>query len=303
MEPILNTVLKEVKISTYNSLVFDYLESSASADFYKGLFDAKNEVKKPELYEELKKKAPEIQGSRTITETIISTLEKRLDKGAVIIEIGGGVYQSRSADAYKRFSNYFPLDISVTSIERYAANYNRPGIVADATKLPFKDNSIDCIFTQTFLEHPLDPEKVLVEICRVLKKGGIVIHNDAWFCRWWQCYGIVNLKRFKSMTSKEKLIFLAAKFTEIPFFRIPPIIIKRLRHEFFESKKQPIKLIYKKLKPNYSLFLGCDEDAASAIDPLSVIRFYESRGFKLSTELTPKQRLFHPNKWIMLEKQ
>jgi ubiquinone/menaquinone biosynthesis C-methylase UbiE len=302
VETILNSLLQEVKISSYNNLVLDYLESSESADFYKNLFDSKNEVEKPELYHELKQTAPELQGSKAITEKIISVLEGKLDKNAVVIEIGGGVYQSRSANAYKRFINYFPLDISATSIERYASTYNRPGIVADATKLPFIDNSIDCIFTQTFLEHPLEPEKVLSEICRVLKPGGIIIHNDAWFCRWWQRYGIINLKRFKNMAAKEKLIFLSAKITEFPLVRIPPIIAGRIFRKFFVSETRPLNLPYKKLKPNYTLYLGCDEDAASSIDPINVVRFYESRGFKLSVKLSLKQRLFYPNKWIMLEK-
>lgn len=104
----------------------------------------------------------------------------------------GGVHQRRSADAYKKFKNYFPLDISTSSIERYSMRHNKTGIVAGATELPFKDVSIDCVFTNTFLEHPLEPEKVTIEIVRVLKKGGIVVHNDAWFCRWWQRYGVVG---------------------------------------------------------------------------------------------------------------
>lgn len=302
MEPVLNSLLSKVKIASYNELVYDYLENSPSADFYKKLFDGKEDVAKPELYEELKKNAPLIQNTHAITENLMSILGKKLSKDAILIEIGGGIYQSRSAEAYKRFTNYFPLDISQTSIERYATQFSRAGIVADATKLPFKDNSIDCIFTQTFLEHPIEPEKVLSEISRVLKKGGIIAHNDAWFCRWWQRYGIVNLKRFKTMTTKEKIIFLSAKVTEFPLIRIPPIIISRAFREFFVSKKHPLKLYYRKLKPNYSLYLGCDEDAASSIDPVNVIRFYESRGFKLSTGLSLKQRVFHPNKWIMMEK-
>jgi len=223
--------------------------------------------------------------------------------------LGGGFFQGRSGWAYKRLHNYYPLDISASSIERYSDHFQMPGIVADATKLPFKDNSVDFIFTHTFLEHPLNPDAVLKEIARVLKPGGYVLHLDAWFCRWWHRYGIVNLIPKNEnlipkneMTFQQKLIDLGSKLTEIKIVRLPPIIIGRFFREVFISKRKPMDLRFKKLNPNYDLHLGCDEDAASNIDPLDVIRFYESRGFKLAQPLSFKQRLFYPNKLVALRK-
>jgi SAM-dependent methyltransferase len=175
--------------------------------------------------------------------------------------------------------------------------------VADAKKLPFKDNSVDLIFSQTFLEHPLNPEDVLSEMARVLKPGGIVVHNDAWVVRWWHRFGIVELKPFAKMSVKEKLIVIASKFTELPIVRIPPIILRRVSRNLFVSTKKPIGLKYKKLKPNYNLHLGCDEDAANSIDPIDVVRFYESRGFRLNKSLSFKERMFYPNKMIELVKK
>jgi hypothetical protein len=104
------------------------------------------------------------------------------------------------------------------------------------------------------------------------------------------------------MTFQEKLISLSAWFTELKVVRIPPILMTRLAAELFAPKNKVTKLRYKKLTPNYSLHLGCDEDAASGIDPLQVIRYYESRGFQLNKPLSSTQRLFHPNNSICLEK-
>ena len=48
---------------------------------------------------------------------------------------------------------------------------------ADATKLPFKDNSFDTIFNSEMIEHlyPQDSKKMLDEFFRVLKPGGKLI--------------------------------------------------------------------------------------------------------------------------------
>lgn len=303
MEELLAGILKGSRKEHPNKMVYNFLESSVSSDFYAKLFEAKSKAPLPDLYEANKSEWRDKFSSDNVMGKIIDELQDRLPEDAVVIEIGGGVYQNRSADAYKKFKNYIPLDISYSSITRYSETYNRPAILADATVLPFKDNSIDCILTHTFLEHPIHPEKVVSEIARVLKPGGIVVHNDAWFCRWWQRYGIVNLKKFSTMTFKEKLIDITARITEFPLLRIPPIVVKRLFRALFETLQNPIPLHYKKLKPNYSLYLACDEDAASSIDPVDAIRYYESRGFDSLIPLSFLQRLFHKNSYIMLKKK
>ena len=284
--------------------VYNCLTVSKSSEFYSELFSETFQGKEmPELYAQ-NKLVYRMKGEAYSTmNEIVSYLKKQLNNTSVVIEIGGGVYQQRSGNAHEHFKYYYPLDISYSSIKRYAEKFDKAGIVADAKELPFKTNSIDCIFTHTFLEHPLEPEKVLEEITRVLKPGGIVIHNDAWFCRWWQRYGIVGLKKFSNMTFFEKMIWICAKFTEIPIIRISPIIINRIFNEILPRKKKQIELRYKKLTPNYKLHLGCDEDAASRIDPVDVMRFYESRDFYLINPLTLKQRILYPNKYIMLKKK
>lgn len=50
----------------------------------------------------------------------------------------------------------------------------KPDIVMDATDLKFKDNSIDFIISIHCIEHVKDPDKMIEEIHRVLKVGGLV---------------------------------------------------------------------------------------------------------------------------------
>lgn len=296
-----NIIDKGKPFTIENNKIYNFLNASPSSKFYEELFlENLKRNQQPELYDQVKAFAQNGM-PYTIMEEITTYLQKELNESDIVIEIGGGVDQERAGDAYKKFKHYFPLDISHSSIRRYTETFNKIGFVCDATQLPFKDNSIDCIFTHTFLEHPLDPNAVLKEISRVLKPNGIVVHNDAWFCRWWHRYGFIGLKKFNHMSSKEKLIYILAQITEVKIIRYPPIMIKRLWNNFFKNKKN-IDLSYQKLKPNYNLHLGCDEDAASSIDPIDVIRFYESRDFVCVLDLSFRQKLLFPNKFIILKK-
>lgn len=286
---LINTEKKVEGIKLYN-----YVEKSASSDFYYNQF-LENGI--PTSNE-----SPDFSKVPTEMNEAMDFFKKRLSKDSIVVELGGSRYQHRSGYPHHFFDNYIPLDISYTSINAYVKKYDRFGIVADASVLPFKDNSIDAILTHTFLEHPLKPELVLSEINRVLKPGGYIIHSDAWNCRWWQRFGVVGVKKFNEMLLKEKLIYIAAKLTELKIFRIPKLIIKRALVILFTDLSKPIHLKYRKLKPNYTLNLFKDEDAASSIDPVNVILFYESIKYTCYPKLGFINKLFFNKLNIYLQK-
>lgn len=305
LEDILKEEYRERAVGRTDSHAFayDFLNDSKEADFYAAMFaGAEGDTPKPKLLVEAKNpQSSRNQSDRHTMSDVLAFMRQNLEEEAIVIEIGGGMHQQRSANLYSEFVNYFPLDISLSSIEQYCKKFNREGIAVDAQSLPFKDETVDCILTHTTLEHIPNPEKVLSEIARVLKVGAFVIHADAWFCRWWSRYGIVGLKPFKSMNTKEKAIHVAAQVTEFPAIRFPPVIAKRLLRETL-VKNSGFKLRYKRLKPNYDLYLGCDEDAASSIDPYDVIRFYECRGFYVCPSLPFLQRVLFRNPYIIMRK-
>jgi SAM-dependent methyltransferase len=52
--------------------------------------------------------------------------------------------------------------------------YENVHLICDIKNIPFADNSVDIIMNIVVLEHVADPEKVVSEIHRVLKPGGLV---------------------------------------------------------------------------------------------------------------------------------
>lgn len=68
-------------------------------------------------------------------------------------------------------ANYIALDYPATGQNMYGA---KPSVFADAAQLPFKDEQFDAIVCLEVIEHVPNPQQVLNEISRTLKKGGQV---------------------------------------------------------------------------------------------------------------------------------
>lgn len=80
-----------------------------------------------------------------------------LPSDALIINLGSGVMS---------------IDSRILDVDYIA--YPNVSIVADAAALPFKDSSVDAVISESLLEHVQAPEKVIAEVKRVLKPGGLL---------------------------------------------------------------------------------------------------------------------------------
>lgn len=74
-------------------------------------------------------------------------------------------------------SGLFDNKIRIPMINLDILKYANTDIIADAHHLPFKSDSIDCVFSNAVLEHVKRPWEVAWEITRVLKPGGYVAIN------------------------------------------------------------------------------------------------------------------------------
>ncbi len=81
---------------------------------------------------------------------------KDIPRGSVILNLGSGVTVVRE---------------DVTNIDFYP--FQNVDIVADITNLPFENNTVDAVISECVLEHVPDPIKVVSEMHRVLKPGGL----------------------------------------------------------------------------------------------------------------------------------
>lgn len=282
------------------NLTLDYTIETHSSIFYNRQFSGNEiSINEPDSHVKLTDAPTEMQN-------IIHFLQKNLHSEAIVMEIGGSKFQRRSGFPYYFFENYFPLDISQSSMKEYSSKYKKPSIACNAEKLPFFDNCIDAIFTHTFLEHPHNPDAVIKEIDRVLKPGGFIIHCDAWNCRWWNRYGIYKVKngrKFNELLIKEKLLYFVIAFSEIKLIRMPLLVFKRIIKLVLGITKSKENLHFGKLKPNYDLHLYTDEDAAASIDPIDLITFYEHRDYRLIPQKNIIQRVFFRDRSIYFQKK
>jgi len=80
-----------------------------------------------------------------------------LGENKIILNLGSGIRSVRK---------------DVINIDFYP--FAKVNVVADITKLPFRDNSIDAAVCESVLEHVKNPCVILQEIKRVLKSGGLI---------------------------------------------------------------------------------------------------------------------------------
>ncbi len=96
---------------------------------------------------------------------MLSALKERSEQPLVLV-IGGGAVGAGAAALYE------DRDVQLIGTDVYASS--NTCLVADAHRLPFKDELFDAVWVQAVLEHVLEPHVVAAEIRRVLKPGGLV---------------------------------------------------------------------------------------------------------------------------------
>jgi ubiquinone/menaquinone biosynthesis C-methylase UbiE len=142
------------------------------------------------------------------------------DKTILDIGAGDGIVLENSE------LNPIEMDISLERCRRLRQK-QRMVICGSGFEIPIQDNSIDCALLIAILEHTSNPEKVIDEVYRILKKGGqaaILVPNDITLS-----VGRILLFKFPPrypghisfITPKKLKIWLKGKFKIIQEYNLP----------------------------------------------------------------------------------
>jgi len=101
----------------------------------------------------------------------------QIQDGHTILDIGCG-FGNFLIDIEKKYPKckLFGIDISYSMIDAAAQNFPLAQFgLSPAESLPVADNSLDRIISREVFEHVISPQKMINEIYRVLKPGGIAV--------------------------------------------------------------------------------------------------------------------------------
>lgn len=115
------------------------------------------------------------QGSMDVTHPAMKKLKDLARSSVNILDMGCGE-GTRLAYIADNDRCGFGIDISEKAIEIARKKYPQFDFrVGDLENLPFSDNKFDLVYSAFTFEHLDNPEKVLMEAIRVLKKGGALL--------------------------------------------------------------------------------------------------------------------------------
>ena len=109
----------------------------------------------------------------TIHEKRIELIIKQMPKAERILDMGCAGYPL--CIDYEHNSNIIGINLPCEQFNKVIkAGYRESFIAGDVTLLPFRNNSFDLVFAGELIEHLENPDLMLSEANRVLKRGGLL---------------------------------------------------------------------------------------------------------------------------------
>ena len=168
-----------------------------------------------ELYHQMNRIVPIQHWSRKFEYPWIYTKGK-FRRGEWVLDAGGG------SAPFQYFLRLTECQVINVDLEKEGAQADKVAYVqGDLKSLPFIDNIFDKVVCCSVLEHIVEPEKVVHELWRVLKPGGILVgsFDVADYYRWNHTidYGVTSnlLKLFHCYLPSFPLKISKMKFPEI----------------------------------------------------------------------------------------
>ena len=102
-------------------------------------------------------------------------------RGATLLDVGGG--PGYFADAFRALGAvYVGLDADAGELSLHGRDVAEGTVLGSGMALPFRDGSLDVVYSSNVLEHVPAPERMADEMVRVAKPGGLVfLSYNNWF--------------------------------------------------------------------------------------------------------------------------
>lgn len=122
------------------------------------------------MFKNMKKLVSDALTREKIESSVKAFSEQYCDPSSTVYDIGGVPRYSYKS----HFRKYMTVNFDINE---------KPSVVADAEKLPFRDNSITNIISIALLEHTNKPIAIVTEMNRVMKPGS---HALIWVPFYWR---------------------------------------------------------------------------------------------------------------------
>lgn len=216
-----------------------------------------------------------------------------IERHALVVEIGSG------RGAFDRcHPGYAATDFSIVALRAYSTGARAQ---VDVQSLPFKDGSLDAVFSVATLEHVPDPAAALGEIARCLRSGGRALLYPAWYVRPWASKALAQ-RPYSELEPADRLQKATIPLRDRRPYQFLRVLPGRLRRELSLRLGGELELGYQKLKPNLTEFLVSDSDAFTSLDPQAVAAYFISRGYRDLRRTSAASRLLYAYEPVIVEK-
>jgi SAM-dependent methyltransferase len=210
------------------------------------------------------------------------------ERNVCILDLGCGI-GTTTRYLGNGFKRVIGLDYSLEFC-RYSHEKNKDRkavciINGDATSLPFKDESLQGIFSYATVEHLYDVKGAFREMDRVLKKGGVILIHMPDL--------LTPLRPLKAILSREKLNYPKP---ESGNNRVHSFCLI-LRDIFFLLRKWGLRdANFLSREPNFEIVEG-DYDAVYLSSPLDIKKHFRKQNYRVE-DLTFPYRPYGGRGWI-----
>ena len=139
----------------------------------------------------------------------------RINSNCAVLDVGCGTGRFPLGISTLKNCVFYALEPSIEMLKQAVAKEKSKNILwirGDGQRLPFRDNSFDCIYMTLVIHHIEDKEMALREMYRVLKRGRscVVMTNSHYrmkkhvLSRYFPGVTPLDLKRFPSVPSLKK---------------------------------------------------------------------------------------------------